>query len=201
MAQLQQPPPVDTNPETEALFAAELARLSMQERDEILQDIHGVSDVKKEDAAYIQRCIEDLEEALSLIPVMDKMAYLQARDLDESYVTNEDFMLMFLRADSFNVNTAARRMIAFFEAKLELFGTSKLAKHITYDDLERNDIECLESGYAQILSGRDRAGRVVFCLMPMIRKYRSLQNRVSVVILMHSLQLLVDSLIAYSLYR
>jgi len=179
LAKLQQPPPVDSNPETEALFAAELAKLSMQERDEMLQDIHGVSDVQQENPAYIQRCFEDMENAISKIPAPDKMAYTQARDLDESYVKNDDFMLMFLRALSFNVKAAAARMVAFFQLKLELFGPSKLAKEILYDDLDTDDIECLESGYAQILSGRDRAGRVILVVMPIIRKYRNLKNRVS----------------------
>ncbi len=174
-----QPPPVDSNPETEALFAAELSRLSMQERDEVLQDIHGVSDIQQEDPIFVQRCFDDLEEALSLIPVMDKMAYLQARDLDESYVSNKDFLLMFLRANSFDIKSSASRIASFFDVKLSLFGPEKLAKDITYYDLDEDDIQCLESGYAQILPGRDRAGRVIFCLLPMIRRYRSLLNRVS----------------------
>ena len=174
-----EPPPVDRNPDTEALFAAELARLSMQERDEVLQDIHGVSDVQKEDPPFVQRCFDDLEEALSLIPVIEKLAYLQAKDLDESYTSNEDFLLMFLRANSFNIKSSAARIVSFFETKLTLFGPERLARDITYRDLDEDDIQCLESGYAQILPGRDRAGRVIFCLLPMIRRYRSLRNRVS----------------------
>jgi hypothetical protein len=177
IAEMQQPPPVDRN-ETEALFAAELSKLSMQERDEVLYDIHGVSDVQDEDPAFVQRCFEDLDDAISLLPVFDKMAYNQARDLDEAYVENEDFVLMFLRASSFDIKYAASRIVAFFEAKLELFGPEKLTKDINYDDLDEDDIKCLESGYAQILPGRDRAGRAILCMMPMIRKYRSLRNRV-----------------------
>jgi hypothetical protein len=178
-AMSQTPPAVDRNPETEALFAAELSLLSMRERDEVLHDIHGVADSQHEDPALVKKCCEDLEDTLALIPVVDKGSYQQARDLDESYVTNDDFLLMFLRACSFNVKLAAARMISFFNAKKDLFGLEKLAKEITYDDLDEEDIRCLESGYVQILSGRDRAGRAIFFLMPMIRKYSTLQNRVS----------------------
>ena len=154
------------------------ARLSIKERDDILQNIHGVSDMQKEDANFVQRSLLDLNEALSLIPAMDKMAFLKARELDENYVTNTDFLLMFLRAVSFDVTLAAARLTSFFEAKLGLFGPEKLAKEITVHDLDdEDDIRCLESGYAQVLSSRDRAGRIIFCLLPMIRKYRTLKNR------------------------
>ena len=49
--------------------------------------------------------------------------------------------------------------------------------HYCYDD------EKLESGYAQVLNKRDRAGRAIFMLMPMIRRYKTLQNRVCVYML------------------
>ena len=178
---MQQPPPVDRN-ETEAFFAAELARLSIQERDESLYDVHGVSDIQEEKAEFVQRCFEDVEEAISIMPDMDKMAYLHARDLDEAYVSNAGFLLMFLRASSFDIKSAASRIIAFFDTKLDLFGPEKLARDITFDDLDEEDIHCLESGYAQMLPGRDLAGRAIFVLMPTIRKYRTLRNRVSVVV-------------------
>lgn len=181
------PPPVDRNPQTEALFAAELSRLSMKERDEVLQDIHGVADSPTEDLEFVQKCFGQIEEALLLIPIMEKTSYLRAIELDESYVTNEDFLLMFLRACSFDVNAAAARMVAFFETKNDLFGPEKLAKEITYEDLDEDDIRCLESGYAQILSGRDRAGRAILFLVPMIRKYRTLQNRVSCICVLVSM--------------
>lgn len=173
------PPPVDSNPDAEAFFAAELAKLSVKERDEVLQDIHGVSDVREEDAQFVQRSFDDLEEAIMLIPSVDKAAYARAREMDESFVVDEGFRLMFLRADSFDIKAAADRIVQFFETKLDLFGPDKLAKHITCEDLDEDDLNCLDSGYAQILSGRDRAGRAIFCLMPMIKNYKTLQNRVS----------------------
>lgn len=181
ISEMQHPPPVDRD-ETEALFAAELSRLSMQERDEVLHDIHGVSDDQEEDQAFVEKCFEDLEEAISLIPTIDKIAYCQARDLDESYVSNDEFLLMFLRSSSFNITAAASRLVGFFDVKLELFGPEKLARDITINDLDADDIKCMESGYAQVLPGRDRAGRAVLCLMPTIRKYRTVLNRVSLVL-------------------
>ena len=175
----QTPASIDINPATEALLAQELSRLSMKERDEVLHDIHGVADSQIEDEECVKKCLEDLEETLSSTHVSQKVSYNEARNLDESYVTNEDFLLMFLRACSFDIKAAAARLISFFEVKKHLFGPEKLTQEITYDDLDEDDIQCLESGYAQVLSGRDRAGRAVFFLMPTIRKYRTLENRVS----------------------
>jgi hypothetical protein len=175
------PPSEDPSPETDAIFAAELNKLSMKERDEVLQDVHGVSDVMEEKIDFIKSCFQDLEKSLSLIPAVDKAAYLRARAQNEGYVNDEKFLLMFLRADAFDTISAAARMVGFFQTKLELFGPEKLGREITLDDLDEDDQRVLESGYAQILPGRDRAGRAIFCLMPMIRSHRCMQNKVRIV--------------------
>jgi hypothetical protein len=174
------PPAEDPNPdETEALFAQELNKLSMQERDEVLQDIHGVSDIIDEEPTFVRKRFEELEDELSKI--CDKQAYLQAKLQNEEYVTNEKILLMFLRADEFQVKLAAARIVAFFEAKLDLFGPDKLGRDIRLSDLNEDDMRCLESGYAQVLPERDRAGRVIFSLMPMIRAHQCIENKVSVI--------------------
>ena len=85
---------------------------------------------------------------------------------------------MFLRADAFDVKHAAARIASFFQAKLELFGPEKLSKEIGINDLNQDDIECLESGYCQVLPGRDRAGRVILVLLPQIRSAKSVENKV-----------------------
>jgi hypothetical protein len=175
------PPSEDPSPETDAIFAAELNKLSMKERDEVLQDVHGVSDVIEEQIDFVKRCFQDLAESLSLIPAVDKAAYLRARAQNEEYVNDEKFLLMFLRADAFDAVSAAARMVGFFQTKLELFGPEKLGREITLDDLDEDDHRVLESGYAQILPGRDRAGRAIFCLMPMIRSHRCMENKVRIV--------------------
>jgi hypothetical protein len=176
------PPAEDPNPvETEALFAQELNKLSMQERDEVLQDIHGVSDIMNEEPAFVRKRFQELEDELSKISDKEKDAYLQAKLLNEEYVTNKKFLLMFLRADDFQVKLVAARIVAFFQAKLELFGPDKLGRDIRLSDLNEDDMRCLESGYAQVLPERDRAGRAIFSLMPMIRAHRFIENKVSVI--------------------
>jgi hypothetical protein len=186
------PPPLDPNPdETDALFAMELNKLSIKERDEVLQDVHGVSDIMSEDPTFVSQCLEDLDLELARIPDADKANYLQAKQQNPEYIRDEKFLLMFLRADAFDVRNAATRLLSFLQAKLELFGPDKLGKDITLDDLNQDDIECLESGYCQVLQGRDRAGRAIFALLPQIRKFRCLENKVWTILILFVLLLLL----------
>jgi len=72
-------------------------------------------------------------------------------------------MLMFLRADLFDVAKTATRLVNSFQLKLELFGIDKLAKHITWEDLDddtRNDVQSYTIQYYPELV--DNAGRTVW---------------------------------------
>lgn len=161
------PPPEDPRPEDmDALFAAELNKLSIIERENVLQDIHGVSDIVDEEPEFVARCLAELNTEVMIIK--NKPAYLQAEAQNSEYVSNLDFRLMFLRAECFIPKDAAIRLVAFCEAKLHLFGTEKLTKTILLSDMDKDDIGCLETGYSQLLPGRDRAGRALCTVLPMI---------------------------------
>jgi hypothetical protein len=150
----------------------------MEERDAVLHDVHGVSDLIDEQPEFIKESTESLLKHLERTPNTEKVAYLHALEQNPDYVRDEGFLLMFLRADRFRIQAAAARVTAFFETKMELFGRDKLGRDILISDLDENDISCLESGYAQILNGRDRAGRAMFCLMPMIHKQATTRSKV-----------------------
>jgi hypothetical protein len=169
-------PPIPEDKDADALFAQELNKLSMKERDEVLYDVHGVSDVMDEEPAFVKRCFQELQN--EILKIKDKTAYDQALYQNEAYVTDEKFSLLFLRAEGFDPRSAAARMVSFFQAKLELFGPELLARDIKVSDLDEDDIRCLESGYAQLLHGRDRAGRAIFMLLPMIRAHKVHINKV-----------------------
>jgi hypothetical protein len=172
------PPPEDPRPEDmDALLVAELNKLSIIEREHVLQDIHGVSDIVDEEPEFVARCLAELNTEVTMID--NKPAYLQAKAQNPEYVSNLDFRLMFLRADSFIPKLAAIRLVAFFEAKLELFGTEKLTKTILLSDMDKDDIGCLETGYSQLLPGRDRAGRALCTILPMVHnEHTTLRSKV-----------------------
>eukprot|EP00934_Nitzschia_sp_Nitz4_P002590 Nitzschia sp. Nitz4//scaffold29_size155292//59278//61341//NITZ4_002653-RA/size155292-processed-gene-0.13-mRNA-1//1//CDS//3329546433//2580//frame0 len=173
---------------TESLLVEELNRLTIQERDNVLHDVHGVCDVKQEDGDQVHSCFGQVEDAISRLPQHKKSGYLQARDLDPFYVTKQDFILMFLRANSFDVEAAAAAIVDYFDTKLDLFGPDKLVKDIDYADLDPSDQICLETGYAQVLPGRDRAGRAIFFITTNHESTPLNRQRVIFFVLMQALQ-------------
>jgi hypothetical protein len=156
---------------SETLIGKEMHRLSMEERDDVLHDIHGVADIVEETPELVENCLHRLDLELSSIPY--KPAYEQALVMSPSFILDGRLCLMFLRAARFEPANAARRMVAFFEHKLNLFGPDKLTKQIRIDDLDDDTIACLETGYMQILPGRDRAGRAVLMALTKFRSFRS----------------------------
>jgi hypothetical protein len=160
----------------DALIASELNLLSIEERDTILSDIHGVADIVKEEPTFLHFQLSQLETELSQI--RNKTAYDLAESLSVDYVNDQKFRLMFLRAASFDVKAAAAWMARFFDEKLELFGADKLTKDIEWSDLDEDDIEAFESGWFQLLSEKDRSGRRIICLFPRLQRFRNAQNMV-----------------------
>ena len=84
-------------------------------------------------AEFVARCLLALNESLGKIKT--KGAFEQAQRMNQRYTDNPEFRLMFLRADNFEIENAALRIVRHFESKLELFGPDKLARDITLDDL------------------------------------------------------------------
>ena len=167
-----------TPEEIDALVAAELSQLSAEEREKVFEDIHGVvGEVNGEDWSFMNSCLDELEN--HLITKKKGTAYALAESLSKEYVTNKDFCVMFLRADDYDPNDAAERMIQFFELKKTLFGTDKLVKDITLDDLDSGSIECLKSGCAQISPHKDTAGRTVLVFTYTKRRFERVENLVS----------------------
>jgi len=169
-----------SGPQAEGLgveFISELNKLSIEERNEITFDLHGVKPIVNEDPEIVAKSTDLLELELNGIPNEEKQAYLRARDRNPGYVMDKTFLLMFLRAQQFNTKAAAAQFVDFFQIKLELFGEEKLGRDIRMDDLNDGDVECLESGYAQVLNARDRAGRAIFLLMPTVGKFETIETK------------------------
>ena len=155
--------------EIDAMLAKEMNQLSMEERDEILFDIHGVAEMINETEDFVVERLDQLEVALANIPT--KPEYDRAMYMDPDYVQNRKFRLMFLRADSFHAEKAAARMVMFFHEKQKLFGTELLCRDIQWKDLDTEDQESIEAGFMQIFPVPDRAGRTILCLLPMYKKH------------------------------
>jgi hypothetical protein len=164
--------------EAGAMLAKEMNRLSVEEREKVLADIHGISPVVDEPKEFIGACLALLEEELTNIS--SKVAYDDlASSISKQYTSSNKIRLMFLRADSFDPYNAASRMVRFFDEKYALFGADKLTKDIVLADLDPDDIATLENGFYQVLPEKDSAGRKVFFFFPKLKVVRTTQSVVS----------------------
>ena len=144
------------------LRVEELNQLSQKARERAQEEVHCVFDeFIEEDPGFVERRLAQLDDAIS--KSRKKFAYNRALFLSPSYVKDRDFALMFLRSADFNPRKAAECMIAHFDLKLELFGLECLARAITLEDLNEEDMAALMAGSCQYLSEKDRGGRAVVC--------------------------------------
>lgn len=88
--------------------------------------------------------------------------YERALAMDRDLVQSARFRLPFLRADRFDAEKAAERLLQYFDLKEWLFGTEFLTKPVLMEDLDADSRTRLESGHVQILPSRDLAGRAIF---------------------------------------
>lgn len=171
------PPGLPTYEDIDALIANEMNRMSLEEREKVLDEIHGIVQIEEEDVDTMDSCLKKIEYHLQNIK--SNTAYALAEAMSRKYVSSRRLRMMFLRADRYNSEDAAERMIRFFDLKESLFGVHKLVKDITLDDLDENDIECLKSGCYQISPLKDMAGRTITIYFIKLRKYKVAENYVS----------------------
>lgn len=153
----------------------ELNQLPMPSREQVGQDLYGMNSVEETIAPEL---FEQLEREIQKIEKMgsNREAYDQAVQLSHTYVYNEAFRTMFLRATEGDCKKAAKRLVRHFSTKKRLFGEEKLVKDITLTDLDEYDMEALESGGFQVLAERDLAGRSVLYGRYTSMRYRTTEN-------------------------
>ena len=169
--------PIPTPNEMDRIIAKEMTDLSMQEREKAENDVHGIGNEGEENPLQLQTGLLQLEHHLDYMK--KGTVYEEAENQDPRYVSDRKFRIMFLRADRYNPKEAAERMIRFFDLKKNLFGSEKLVKNITMEDLDEDDMETLRSGYMQIPPPCDVAGRKIVVGMIKLRKMKTEVNAVS----------------------
>jgi len=150
----------------EEFLANELANLSLVEHECILFDIYGIAAQEKEDSEMIDSGLNDLQSELDRIESKDD--YNLALQMNPTYVESRSFRLPFLRCEQFDANAAAKRMVAHFVEKRNLFGSGEvLGRDVAQSDLGETDMAILRSGYIQVLPIRDASGRLIQFMTPM----------------------------------
>lgn len=145
----------------DALLAYELNQLSVQERDQLNEEIHGVLDQSQhETPELIKNSLEQMNVELSNLPDSpSKKAYETALQHPESYVHTDDFRLIFLRCEFFNTRKAAERYMHYLDLINYAFGEKVLQRDIRLSDFDEESMKFVRMGYQQILPGMDRTGR------------------------------------------
>ena len=162
----------------DALLAREMAQLSMEQREEINFELHGINSQQEETSISIQKglaalsqvLVEQEQEAVAnpKSPLATSMsAYLMAKVKDREYVEAEQFRLLFLRKTRWNIPEAASEIYKHFTIKLELFRDELLSQDILFSDLGEREQKIVYSGYVLMLAERDRAGRSVVIMSPL----------------------------------
>jgi hypothetical protein len=160
----------------ERFWARELYELSAEERERLLDDIHGCATTQKETPEFITECLNEFDD--EILKIRKRRAYDRVLFLRPARVKGRDFRLMFLRSVSYDALEAARKMVDFFESKMQLFGEEKLAKKITLEDLAEDDMEALKTGSVRYLHRKDQSGRSILFVHPREFRYTHWKNQV-----------------------
>ena len=159
---------VEVNPnEAENLVSSELMRLSINDRNAILEEIHGVGcRSPKETPELLAFSLSQLTSELNQISNEIGKAYRQSQKLPKTYVNTIDFRLRFLRCDLFDAKKAAFRMANFLNLLLEYYGEYALERPIRMSDMTKEELKYMRRGRYQWLPFRDRSGRKIVIVFP-----------------------------------
>ena len=161
------------------LLATELSQLSVQARERVLEDIHGIPQTRQEEnSQFVDHCLEQLEREITRLQT--KQAYERALFLAPWRVKDREFRSTFLIVENFDASNAAQRLVQYFELKLELFGMNKLIKDIVYEDLDDDDKEAIRTGCLQFIPGRgDQTGRPVLVSNEVHARFKTMRSQAS----------------------
>ena len=155
-----------------------LLQLSLQDRNAINEEIHGVQTLSPEETPdMLTKALRDLQ--FEIDNNQNKAAYDRSQQFPNTYVNSIDFRLRFLRCDLFDEKKAAKKLLKFLDLISEIFGDFVLRRSIQMSDFSRDEMQFFRVGHFQLLPYRDRSGRRIFTLVGGIGLHVPLVTRVS----------------------
>lgn len=153
--------------DVESLLSSELMRLSINDRNAIEEEIHGVHCLAPEETPQLlDVSLRQLLVVLNNLPSDISAGYRQSQRFPNTYVNTADFLLRFLRCELFDVQKAAMRVAHFLNLCTEYFGVYALQRPVMLSDFNKDELKCFRRGRLQWLPFRDRSGRRVAILFP-----------------------------------
>jgi hypothetical protein len=166
------------NGQVDDILSNQLLQLSLQDRNAINEEIHGVQTFAPEETSeMLTEALENMDTEIEKIS--NKDAFVRSQEFPNTYVNSADFRLRFLRSDLFDVKKAAKKMVTFLDLMSELFGDFALKRQIQMSDFSKEEMQVFRTGHLQLLPYRDRSGRRIFCTVGGYGVTVSLVTRVS----------------------
>ena len=89
----------------DAILAAELTQMTVQEREKVYEEIHGVDKATHETEELLATCLSAMDLALQRVP--NRAIYHEASRINARYVDDPAIRLMFLRSEKYNAERSA----------------------------------------------------------------------------------------------
>eukprot|EP00545_Synedropsis_sp_CCMP1620_P001290 CAMPEP_0119014096 /NCGR_PEP_ID=MMETSP1176-20130426/9350_1 /TAXON_ID=265551 /ORGANISM="Synedropsis recta cf, Strain CCMP1620" /LENGTH=296 /DNA_ID=CAMNT_0006967235 /DNA_START=30 /DNA_END=920 /DNA_ORIENTATION=+ len=136
-----------------------------------------------ESLELIETRLKELEKELeSLVAASKETAktngWVQAKERCAPELIDNDFKLLFLRARKFHPKSAAKRIVDYWNHRIDIFEDERAFLPLTLVGALREDKVALEIGMAQLTNTQDATGRTIFFFDPS-KQDKSLYSRKS----------------------
>jgi hypothetical protein len=154
------------NKDFDQFLSREMQSLSMNERTQVQEEIHGVSNLCPEETPeMVDEALKNMQDHLDKIkhkPIYDQLSPF-------SYLHTKEWRLRFLRCDLFDCQKAAVRLVRFTDYMEKEYDIEVLERPLRLSDLqtkcgdkEKEIMDSFKSGHSQLFPFRDRSGRRIF---------------------------------------
>jgi hypothetical protein len=189
--QQQQQDGVDDTNDGENIFSRALFNLSFHDRNQIEEEMHGVSCMAiDETPELLEESLYQFDLELDLIDENNKVAYNKAQEiiqseedpLTHSFILSKEVKLRFLRSELFDPRKSASRFTKYIDLLFDLYGECALRRPIQLQDLNLEELTFLKSGQNQLLPYRDRSGRRILSIIVNNKEHVPFRVRVSLIL-------------------
>mmetsp|Transcript_18565 Transcript_18565/g.42889 ORF Transcript_18565/g.42889 Transcript_18565/m.42889 type:complete len:546 (+) Transcript_18565:513-2150(+) len=190
---------VQTSYNVDALLSNELMGMSLRERYQVEEEIHGVN------CRAVQETPDLLELALNEFdlqlnerkagffppkPVLRNVTCMTGRRVPlpherSCYLNHRDVRIRFLRCELFRIDAAVERFVSFFELMHDVFGEYVADRQPLISDFTPAEERELRKSRNQILPFRDRSGRQIFVGVGNCNQHIELKLRCKIFMYLH----------------
>ena len=125
-----------------------------------MHNIYSQTQTPNESPKFVTERLADFDRILAKVPSKKKTEYLTALEKCPNECS-DDFKLVFLRCEVFNVEPAVNRWCNYWKARVEVF-REKAYRSLRANRMEDKDVQ--DCSYTQVASKDDVEGRAIFLI-------------------------------------